>query len=191
MKYLIAFIFIFCTQFFSFCQDKDDNSIQSQFDKILRISTTYQTYKVIDKNKFITLKENVLDSLKVKKREITQKEIDLNQEKENVKKLISDLTIRSNELNESLKKEKSISLLGFNISKTTYNLIMWSLILLLSIGLGFFVFKFSRSNILTKKAEQNLNEVEQEFEKHRKNSLKREQKLRRQLQDEINKQRNS
>lgn len=191
MKYLITFIFIFCTQFFSFCQDKDDNSIQSQFDKILRISTTYQTYKVIDKNKFITLKENVLDSLKVKKREITQKEIDLNQEKENVKKLISDLTIRSNELNESLKKEKSISLLGFNISKTTYNLIMWSLILLLSIGLGFFVFKFSRSNILTKKAEQNLNEVEQEFEKHRKNSLKREQKLRRQLQDEINKQRNS
>lgn len=191
MKYLIAFIFIFCTQFFSFCQDKDDNSIQSQFDKILRISTTYQTYKVIDKNKFITLKENVLDSLKVKKREITQKEIDLNQEKENVKKLISDLTIRSNELNESLKKEKSISLLGFNISKTTYNSIMWSLILLLSIGLGFFVFKFSRSNILTKKAEQNLNEVEQEFEKHRKNSLKREQKLRRQLQDEINKQRNS
>jgi predicted dithiol-disulfide oxidoreductase (DUF899 family) len=34
-------------------------------------------------------------------------------------------------------------------------------------------------------------DVEQEYEQHRKKTLVREQKLRRKLQDEINKQRNS
>ena len=59
------------------------------------------------------------------------------------------------------------------------------------LALTYFIFKFSKSNVLTKEAKSNLIEVEQEFEQHRKKTLEREQKLRRQLQDEINKQRNS
>ncbi len=31
-------------------------------------------------------------------------------------------------------------------------------------GLGYFVFKFSKSNVLTKEAQENLEDVEQEFE---------------------------
>ena len=58
------------------------------------------------------------------------------------------------------------------------------------LGLSYFIFKFLRSNVLTKEAKNNLIDVEQEFEQHRKNTLQREQKLRRQLQDEINKHRN-
>ncbi|WP_407267387.1 hypothetical protein R8G64_12630 [Tenacibaculum maritimum] len=42
---------------------------------------------------------------------------------------------------------------------------------------------------MTKEAKNNLAEIEQEFEEHRKKSLEKEQKIRRQLQDEINKQR--
>jgi len=51
--------------------------------------------------------------------------------------------------------------------------------------------KFKNNIYLTKKAEKNLKDVEIEYEQHRKKTLDREQKLRRTLQDEINKQRNS
>ena len=45
--------------------------------------------------------------------------------------------------------------------------------------------------MIAKQAQDSLLIVEEEFEIHRKNSIEREQKLRRQLQDEINKHRNS
>ncbi|MFK8060307.1 MAG: hypothetical protein AB8B78_09480, partial [Polaribacter sp.] len=91
----------------------------------------------------------------------------------------------------ALKQENSISLFGMQLSKVTYNLLLLSIIVLLLLGLSYFIFKFSRSNVLTKEAQDNLLDVEHEFDQHKKKSLEREQKLRRQLQDEINKQRNS
>jgi uncharacterized protein HemX len=80
-----------------------------------------------------------------------------------------------------LAKENSISLLGFQVSKVTYNLVLWLIIIVLALALAFFVFKFSKSHILTKEAKENLETVEEDFENHRKKSLEREQKLRRQL----------
>ncbi|MDP4989114.1 MAG: hypothetical protein NWP54_03060, partial [Polaribacter sp.] len=94
------------------------------------------------------------------------------------------------ELENALSKKDTISFLGIPLSKLAYNLILWTIIIGLSGGLGFFIFKFFRSNVLTKQAQENLITVEEEFEAHRKKALEREQKLRRQLQDEINKHRN-
>ena len=53
---------------------EEDNSLEGQFDKIYRISTTYQVYKVIGKDKYLELKKNVLDSLKDAKSLISEKE---------------------------------------------------------------------------------------------------------------------
>ena len=80
---------------------------------------------------------------------------------------------------------------GTQLNKTTYSIILWFIITVLALFLIFFVFKFSKSHILTKEAQENLNDIEQEFDNHRKKSIEREQKLRRQLQDEINKHRNA
>jgi len=50
-----------------------------------------------------------------------------------------------------------------------------------------FIYKFKNSNAITKAARKSLEETELEFEEHRRVALEREQKVRRQLQDEINK----
>jgi hypothetical protein len=68
---------------------------------------------------------------------------------------------------------------------------MWSIIGALLALLIFFVYKFNNSNVVTKEAKLALSEMEEEFEEHRKVALEREQKVRRQLQDEINKQKDS
>ncbi len=193
MKSNILFVFLLISSLSSLSQEtvQEDNSMKGQFDKIYRISTTYQTYKVIGKDRFQKLKENVLDSLIKSKKTISEKESLLRTERANIQKLNTDLTKTKLDLDTALQKENSISLLGIQLNKVTYNLILWFIIISLGLALSFFVFKFSRSNILTNKAQDNLKDVEQEFENHKKKAIEREQKLRRQLQDEINKQRNS
>jgi hypothetical protein len=59
---------------------------------------------------------------------------------------------------------------------------------LLVLSLLFFIYKFKNSNSITKHARLALQDLEDEFEEHRKTSVEREQKIRRQLLDEINKQ---
>lgn len=194
-QFLSAVFFLFTIIIFS--QEKeDDTSIEGQFDKIYRTSTSYnpkdtqKRYKVINITSYNKLKVNVLDSLNSSKKNILEKEALLKTERAKTNKINQVLNKTKSELDIALTKENSISLLGIQSSKSLYNLILWSIIILLSLGLAYFVFKFFRSNILTKEAKDNLYDVEQEFEQHRKKSLLREQKLRRQLQDEINKQRN-
>ena len=147
--------------------------------------------KVISKDKYQRLKLNILDSLKNLKETITHKESLLLKEKTNIEETKRLLAKAEIDLNTALKKENSIDVLGIQLSKTAYNLLLWSIIVSLLLGLSYFIFKFFRSNILTKEAQNNLLDIEEEFEQHRKKTLAREQKLRRKLQDEINKQRNS
>ncbi len=65
---------------------------------------------------------------------------------------------------------------------------MWSIIGGLLALLLLFIYKFKNSNSITREANHNLAEIEEEFDDHRRTALEREQKVRRQLQDEINKQ---
>ncbi|QTD37460.1 hypothetical protein JL193_15440 [Polaribacter batillariae] len=203
MKFKLAtFCLLICTMF-SFAQEntqetvQEDNSLEGQFDKIYRTSTTYKPkgtpkrYKVVDIKKYEELKSNVLDSIKVFQKLVLEKESLLKIEKDNIQKIQTNLSKTQLDLETATNKENSIPLFGLQLNKTTYNLILWGVILVLTLALSYFAFKFSRSHVITKEAQSNLLEIEQEFEQHRKKSLEREQKLRRQLQDEINKQRNS
>ncbi|PQJ14844.1 tRNA (guanine-N1)-methyltransferase [Aureicoccus marinus] len=89
--------------------------------------------------------------------------------------------------NVTLEKEKnSMAFLGIPSTKSSYRVISWTLILSLLGGLLFFIFKFRNSNFLTQQAKSALEEMEQEFEQHRRWALDREQKLSRELLDERN-----
>jgi ATP-dependent Zn protease len=193
MKSKLFLIVFLITSFTAFTQEtiEEDSSIEGQFNRIYRISTTYQTYKVIDNEKYVNLKSNVLDSLRKSKKLISEKENLLKTEREYIEELNLSLDKTKLDLEITLQKENSVSFFGAQLNKTTYNIILWFVIILLFVGLGFFVFKFSRSNILTNEAQSHLLDVEREFENHKKKSIEKEQKLRRQLQDEINKHRNA
>jgi hypothetical protein len=169
----------------------EENTLENQFDKIYRISTSYQTYKVISKEGYQKLKSNVLDSLNLIENALSEKVSLLKTKESDIQRLNEKINNTQINLDASIKKENSISLFGLTLNKTTYNSILWFLIIALLMGMLFFMYKFSNSNLLTKEAKHNLAEVDQELSQFRKKTLEKEQKLRRQLQDEINKQRNS
>jgi hypothetical protein len=193
MKSFFLVLLIITSNFSIVAQQKvtEENTLENQFDKIYRVSTSYQTYKVINKLGYQKLKNNVIDSINNIKELLSEKENLLKSKDENIKRLNTKIKKTQLNLDASITKENSILLFGLELKKTTYNIILWTLITALITGVGFLAYKFSNSNILTKEAENNLADIEEELKHFKKKSTEKEQKLRRQLQDEINKQRNS
>ncbi len=91
-------------------------------------------------------------------------------------------------LNSTNEEKENISLFGIQMSKDNYKVLMWGIVAGLLALLLLFIYKFKGSNSSTREAKLKLSEVEVEFEDHRRTALEREQKVRRQLQDELNKQ---
>ena len=194
MKQLFSSLLIALYVLHSFqmnAQENTVNTIENQFDNIYRTSSTYQNYKVISRDRFNTLKSSVLDSLKIYSTSLSAKEKTITAKGVEIESLKKELKETNIKLKEAISKENSFSFLGVEIAKGTYNLMVWALVGILLAGLIHFIYQFAKSNTITKTALNDLEEVENEFEAHRKKTLEREQKLRRQLHDEINKNRNS
>ena len=189
MKLLKLVIFSCLFSLANFAQDNttENKTIESQLDYLYRTSTNYQVYKVISKQGFLNLKTAVLDSISAAKKTISEKEHLIQSQNDSIKELKNNINQTKIRLDDALSKEDSISLFGLKLSKIWYNLILWILILLLITAAIFYFFKFKNSHVFTKEARENLKDVELEFEEYRKKTLLNEQKLRRQLQDEINK----
>lgn len=169
--------------------EKLPNTVENQFKELYKKSNNYQIYKVIKKNDFLALQKSTLDSVKTLKKSINTKEKQINQHLTSIKELQAKIKNLNTDLSTSIAKEDAISFLGIQLKKGTYNTILWSIIIGLFTALAFFVYKFNNSNTVTRETKDLLLETEEEFEAHKKKAIEKEQKLRRQLQDEINKQR--
>ena len=190
MKPLYPLLFVFFVSISAFSQKAQDTlTLNQQFDRIYRISTSYQEYKVIQKIRFQNLKKNVSDSLNTLKKQNNEKDKLIQSQKDSISNIKEVANIFETDLRQTITQKNSISILGISFSKSVYNTIVWSLIGILTALLFYYVYRFNNSNVVTSEAKSNLIELEEEFANHKKKSLEREQKLRRELQDEINKQR--
>lgn len=170
----------------------DSGDIDSQFEYVFRKSgnfkgTNGQPYEAVKQAWLLKLKANVLDSLKTTYKDLANSEATVANQVKEIDDLKAKLGNTQTTLDQTNKEKNNMALLGMQTSKTNYNVIMWAIIAALTALLLFFIYKFKNSNSLTKEAKHKLEEVETEFEEHRRNALEREQKVRRQLQDEINK----
>ncbi|MFK8058981.1 MAG: hypothetical protein AB8B78_02720, partial [Polaribacter sp.] len=116
-SFLSALLILTATLSFSQETEVEPNSIENQFDKIYRTSTTYQVYKVISKERYQKLKLNVLDSLNSSKKLILEQKTLFKKETINSAELEIKLTKTRIERDMALKQENSISLFGMQLSK--------------------------------------------------------------------------
>nr|WP_299030937.1 tRNA (guanine-N1)-methyltransferase [uncultured Tenacibaculum sp.] len=191
MKFFkIAFIFIFTQSIIA--QEnlsEQPNTVENQFNKLYKKSNNYQIYKVIKKNEYLRLQKSILDSIKAIKTDAAAKQVKINEQQKSITELQTKINTLNTDLTTSISKEDAISFVGIPLDKATYNTIVWGIIFALLAGLAFFIYKFNNSNVITKETKTLLTETEEEFEQYKRKSIEKEQKLRRQLQDEINKQR--
>ncbi|NJB81450.1 hypothetical protein [Wenyingzhuangia aestuarii] len=168
-------------------KEETEKNISSQFDYLYRTSTKYQEYKVISINKYQGLKQNVLDSLNSQQKIITDKVKTINANNKEILALKEKLASTQQELTASIDLKDSRSVFGIPVNKSIFSIIIVITYSVLLILLGFFIFKYKQNLSITNKAVSNLNELEIEFEQHKKTSLKRFQEISRKLQDELNK----
>ncbi|CAL2058938.1 hypothetical protein [Tenacibaculum sp. 190524A05c] len=192
----LIIVTLFCSSVFAQTQltkkqqlDALPNTVENQFIKAYGKASNWREYKMITRPDFQTLQKNIVDSVISLKKNIATKQLKINEQEKSILALNEKIETLSNNLNSSIDKENKINFIGIGMTKNSYNLLLWSIITVLAITTVFFILRFKNSNSLTKAAKTNLAEIEEEFELHRKKSLEKEQKLRRQLQDEINKQR--
>lgn len=196
-----SFIFIFLVSTLTcFSQAKleegptlNTGTVDQQFDYVLRKSGNFKgtnglAYEAVKRSMFLTLKAHTVDSLKTLKTKLNSS----NNTVETQQKEINDLKVKLNSTQSTLDatnlEKDSMSLLGLQTSKTMYNVVIWTIIAALLALLILFIYKFKNSNAVTRSAKKALEDIEEEFDEHRRIALEREQKVRRQLQDEINKQ---
>ncbi len=173
----------------------DAGTIESQFEYVTSKSGNYNAegrrYEVVRAIWLDKLRGNVLDSLQVGRTEAAALSGTITSQQSTIDNLNTQLAETTGNLEAVTEEKDSMNFFGALISKASYNLILWSIIIVLSLLLLFFIFKFNRSNILTQEAKTKLSDLESEYEDHRRRALEREQRISRQLQDEINKYRKS
>lgn len=166
----------------------NSGTIDNQFEYVITKSNRYQDYKVVKKTWLYALKAHTLDSLKAVKKQLDDTKLTVESQNKEVQDLKTNLDDTKSTLNQTNLEKDSMSLFGMQMSKSRYNVLIWSIIGTLFALLLFFIFKYKNSNAVTHRAKLSLVETEEEFEEHRKRALEREQKVMRRLQDEINKQ---
>ena len=129
-----------------------------------------------------------MDSLKTVHKNLAETQAVVKTQAKEIADLKANLSNTQTDLDQTNLEKNNMALFGLQMSKTNYNVLMWSIIGGLLAFLIFFIYKFNNSNNITREANKNLAEIEEEFDEHRRTALEREQKVRRQLQDEINKQ---
>ncbi|WMI65577.1 tRNA (guanine-N1)-methyltransferase [Aestuariibaculum sp. YM273] len=193
IKYLAVFSFLFTATVFAQTENDEDKlslnsgTIDNQFEYVIQRSNNYQDYKVIKKVWLYALKAHTMDSLNAVHKNLNDTKAVVNTQAKEIDNLKASLTKTQDTLDATNLEKDSMSLFGIQMSKSSYNVLMWSIIGGLLALLLLFIYKFKNSNVITIEARKALSEIEEEFEEHRKIALEREQKVRRQLQDEINK----
>lgn len=191
LKLTILFLFLAT---FSFGQapevekyDPNTATLKEQYDHLYKKSGNYQVYKVIERTKINAYWKNVADTLSNLHTSMAKKAATIEEQKSKIQSLESGLE-EVNLNNTALTEEKdSISFFGSNWQKGKYKTLMWSLVLGL-LGLVAFAFmRFINSNRITKNTKKRVNELESEFETYKKTAISREQEIKRELQNYINK----
>ena len=191
MKSLYLFIFCLFVSVNTFSQKAKNDTLplSKQFEQVYRRSSSYKDFKVIRKTTFQDLKENTLNSIKSIDEKLkieSLKNTRLEQEINNITKTHLELDLK---LSNAIQEKNTISFIGLKLKKNTFKIIIWSIFFMLIILICYLAYKLKDGVKITSQAKKELTRVVEEFNSYKKKSLVRDQKLRRQLQDEINKQR--
>lgn len=190
MKKYIALLILSFTAF-AFAQEINEGNrngtLNEQFDYVMQKSNNFQEYKVIKKDYMLQLKKSSTDSVQKYQKEL----IDLKNQTASHQTVVSNLndTLKTTQANlkELQIAQDNVDMFGATMSKTNYNYLMWGIVSSLFLILIFLFFQSRNAKSSASESKENLEKTEADFEDYKHKALEKEQKLGRQLQDEINK----
>lgn len=166
---------------------KVDPSLKGQYQLLLTKSKTINGYKLVNPGRISAFWKNLNDSLSTTRRQLTSANQKLNAQEKTITDLKSQISGKESALAGTNAKINEINFLGIAFTKSTYNTIVWSLIIGLAAALAFLILR-SAKHIHEAKYRSNLyEEIAQEYQSYKTKANDKEKKLARELQDERNK----
>lgn len=186
--YLLAtlIMLLFHTLAYAQNESKFSGSIDHQMKTLVEQAFPYDNFKVI-RPALPQLQKNVIDTINYYKTQQNHNALTIKKQQSSIDSLNMDLRQKEAHLTQVEAEKDSFSFMGILMSKAAYSMLMWFIVLLLGIALAFYIYRFNNSRVTTRESKKNLEELKQEYEAHRKRALEREQKLKRDLLDELNK----
>lgn len=170
-------------------EEAKPTTLEGVFQQLIDRSGAWQNFKMLDRGKLAAFQRSMTDSINGVRSQLVAEKQKVKENEATIKELNDKITEIQAALDQTKDQKDSVSFFGLLISKGLYNTIMWGIVLALASLLVLYIYKFSNGNVVTKKSINDLNELQEEYENYRKAAIEREQKVRRQLQDEINKHR--
>ena len=164
-------------------------TLEGVFQQLIDRSGAWQNFKMLDRGKLAAFQRSMTDSINGVRSQLVAEKQKVKENEATIKELNDKITEIQAALDQTKDQKDSVNFFGALVSKGLYNTIMWGIVLALASLLVLYIYKFSNGNVVTKKSINDLNELQEEYENYRKAAIEREQKVRRQLQDEINKHR--
>lgn len=175
-------------------QDEADQTSQSvaetvdvEFEKLIKESNNFQSYKVVKLDRLLELQRDTKKQIGSLESEIDHLNTQITDLQKQLDQSIKDLEKTNSSLKAAEKNKNEFSFLGIKMMKTTYQIIVIFIIVILLASLILFFGKFKTSNKGTIKAQNDLKDLQANYDEYRKKALETQQKLGRQLQDERNK----
>ncbi|MES2416856.1 MAG: hypothetical protein V4541_01650 [Bacteroidota bacterium] len=163
-----------------------DPSLKGQYQFMLSRSKSVNGYKLINPYRLTTVWQSVSDTLRKERVELKNSKNKIAEQQKIINNLNSEIAGKETSLNTSLAKIDEIRFLGLSFTKSVYNIIVWSIIIVLAIAL-FVVIARSAKNILEARHRTQLyDEVAAEYQNYKTKANEKERKLARELQDERN-----
>ena len=170
-------------------EEAKPTTLEGVFQQLIDRSGSWQNFKMLDRGKLAAFQRSMTDSINGVRSQLVAEKQKVKENEATIKELNDKITEIQAALDQTKDQKDSVSFFGALVSKGLYNTIMWGIVLALASLLVLYIYKFSNGNVVTKKSINDLNELQEEYENYRKAAIEREQKVRRQLQDEINKHR--
>lgn len=157
--------------------DLTTTPIREQFSSIENRTKIYENFRAVREDMFQKLKKNVNDTIAGMRSRIAA----TNRQEAGLRSTIDSLNSKLNNtqtnLDDMTRSKNSISFLGMDLEKGSYNSIMWAIIisLVLLLLIGFLVFRRNQNIVVSSR--KDLDELKAEFETYRRTSREAREKM--------------
>lgn len=160
------------------------DSLDKQFEEMIKSSNNFQEYKVVKLYKISDLRTATLQQINRLSDQIETLNEKNEQQAQELVQIENNLEQTNTDLEKAEKSKDEFTWLGMRIQKDSYQKVVYGIIILLGLLLVFLIFRYRKNKAETIESKKNLDQMGAEFDEYRKKALETQQKLGRQLQDE-------
>ncbi|WP_316816264.1 hypothetical protein [Pedobacter nyackensis] len=164
-----------------------DPSLKGQYQLMLSKSKSLNGYKLVNPARLGVFWKNVNDTLATGRKQLANATKKIKEQENNISSLKAQISGNESSLASSNAKVNEISFLGISFTKSSYNTIVWTMIVVLAAALAIVILRSAKHIHEAKYRSTLYEEIAQEYQAYKTKANDKEKKLARELQDERNK----